>query len=100
MAAAAPTKASDRKLQLKEVLDWLVEDGQLDAPAASKLLSESRTRTGGNRHPIVVINDAGLKSAKPPHVGLNGETLTEWLATRPHMAHYLLGPLQNRLKGV
>src|SRR5260221_6455045 len=100
MAAAAPTKASDRKLQLKEVLDWLVEDGQLDAPAASKLLSESRTRTGGNRHPIVVINDARLKSAKPPHVVLNAQTLTEWLATRLKMPHYFIDPLKIDLKAV
>src|SRR5260221_6669804 len=100
MAAAAPTKASDRKLQLKEVLDWLVEDGQLDAPAASKLLSESRTRTGGNRHPIVVINDARLKSAKPPHVVLNAQTLTEWLATPVKRPHYFIDPLKIDVKRV
>src|SRR5258706_14831313 len=100
MAAAAPTKAADRKLQLKEILDWLVEDGQLDRATASKLLAEARTRSGGNRHPIVVINDARLKSAKPPHVVLNAQTLTEWLATRLKMPHYFIDPVKVYLKAV
>src|SRR5260221_4393394 len=100
MAAAAPTKASDRKADVRGLLDGLVGEGRLAAPAASKLLSESRTRTGGNRHPIVVINDARLKSAKPPHVVLNAQTLTEWLATRLKMPHYFIDPLKIDLKAV
>ena len=42
MAAVTPTKASDRKLSLKEVLDWMVEDGMVDAPTAAKVMSEAR----------------------------------------------------------
>ena len=99
MATAAPTRATDRKLQLKEVLDWLIEDGQVDAAPAAKLLQEARAR-GGNRHPIVVINDARIKSAKPPHHVLNAQALTEWLAARLKMAHYFIDPLKIDLKAV
>jgi hypothetical protein len=35
MAAVTPTKPSDRKLGLKELLDWMVADGLVEAAAAS-----------------------------------------------------------------
>jgi polyhydroxyalkanoate synthesis regulator phasin len=37
MAAVNTTRASDRKLHLREVLDWMVEDGMLTAPEAAKV---------------------------------------------------------------
>jgi general secretion pathway protein E len=100
MAAVTPTRATDRKLQLKEVLDWLVEDGLVEAAAAAKILQDSRTARGGTRHPIVVIADARLRSLKPPLPALNPQALTEWLGGRLRMPCYYIDPLKIDLKSV
>ena len=96
MAAITPARAIDRKLQLREVLDWLVEDGIVDAAAAQKIMKEPR----GNRHPIVVIADARLRSLKAPQVALNAQALTEWLGARLRMPCYYIDPLKIDLKSV
>jgi hypothetical protein len=53
MAAATPTTAKpaagDRKLQLKEILGWMLEDGHIDEEGAAKLQSDARLRPGATR---------------------------------------------------
>jgi general secretion pathway protein E len=98
MASAAPSARVDRKLQLKEVLDWMVEDSIVDAATASKLLADSRTARGGSRHPLVVISDARMRS---PKLGvLSPPVLTEWLAGKLKMPFYHIDPLKIDLKSV
>ena len=44
MAALSPASKADRKLQMREVLDWMLEDGHIDAIlhcAARSLVGES-----------------------------------------------------------
>jgi general secretion pathway protein E len=74
----------DRKLQLKEVLDWLVEDGRVEPEA----------------HPVVSIAEARLRSKLAPNGVLTADALTEWLAGRLNMAHYRIDPLKIDLKAV
>src|ERR1700688_2452214 len=99
MAAVTPTKASDRKLALKEVLDWMVGDGLVDEGAATKLLHESRMAgRPGLRHPIMVIGEARLRSLKAPQGPLTPQSLTEWLSARLRMPFYHIDPLKIDLK--
>jgi general secretion pathway protein E len=98
MAAVKPAARVDRKLQLREVLDWLVEDGQVEGAAAMKLIEEARFH-GGSRHPFVMIADARLKS-RATGQPLNAEVLTEWLAARMKMGYFHIDPLEIDLKGV
>jgi general secretion pathway protein E len=100
MAAVSPTSRVDRKLQLREVLDWLVEDGLAAPDAAAKLLQDSRFARGGSRHPVVVIADARWRSLKAPQPVLTPEVLTEWLAARVRMPFYHIDPLKIDLKAV
>ena len=101
MATAAPTKASDRKLGLKEVVDWLVDDGMLDAAAAVKVVSEARIAgRPGQRHPAIVIGEARLRSAKAPGGPLTPQVLMEWLGTRLKLPFYHIDPLKIDLKSV
>jgi len=99
MATPAATRA-DHKLQLKELLDWLVEDGVLDAETATKVQNDARLARGTSRHPIVVIGESRLRSKKPPLPFLTPETLTEWLAARLKMQSYRIDPLKIDLKAV
>jgi len=100
MAAISPSSRIDRKLQLREVLDWLVEDGLAAPDAAAKLLQDSRFSRGGGRHPIIVVSEARWRSLKPPQPALTPELLTEWLAGRVRMPFYHIDPLKIDLKAV
>jgi general secretion pathway protein E len=97
--ATVPQSRVDRKLQLKEVLDWLVEDGLVDAATAARLTQEGRLR-GASRHPLVIVAEARLKSAKPPSPVLGIDTLTEWLAAKVKMPFFDIDPLKIDLKAV
>ena len=100
MAATAQTKPVDRKVQLKEVLDWLVEDGLVPPERATKLLQDSKFQRGGSRHPVIVIAEQRWRSEKPPGQFLTGEALTEWLAGRMKMPFYHIDPLKIDLRAV
>src|SRR5687768_11309632 len=90
----------DRKLQLKEVLDWLVQDGMVEAEAVAKLMQEARVGQATQRHPITVVAAAALRSKAPPHALLTGDSLTEWLATRMKLPVYHIDPLKIDLRAV
>src|SRR6185437_11659608 len=100
MATVTPTSRVDRKLQLREVLDWLVEDGLAAPEAAAKLLQDARFARGGSRHPVIVISEARWRSLKAPQPALTPEVLTEWLAGRVKMPFYHIDPLKIDLKAV
>jgi general secretion pathway protein E len=100
MASAAPSARVDRKLQLREVLDWLVQDGMVLREAADKLLEDMRFARGASRHPLIVISESRLRSAKPPSKALHIEQLTEWLAARLKMPYYHIDPLDIDLRAV
>src|SRR3954468_10432299 len=100
MATVSPGTKADRKLQIREVLDWLVEDGLLAHDTAAKLLQDSRFMKGGARHPVFFLAEARLKSARPPHIGLGGEAIMEWLAGRLRMPYFRIDPLKIDLRAV
>ena len=100
-APAAPATAAgvDRKLQLKEVLEWLVQDGRVAREDAARLAADYRNQRQG-RHPITVIGEARLRSSVPPHAPLNAETLTAWLGARLAMPFCHIDPLKIDLRAV
>ena len=101
MATATPTKASDRKLVLKEVLDWLVEDGLIDGASAARVVQEARAAgRPGLRHPVIVIGEARLRSAKAPGAALTPQSISEWLGARLKLPFYHIDPLKIDLKSV
>ena len=56
---------AERRLTLGEVLDWLVEDGLVAAPAAEELKKERRYYRGG-QHPLATVADQKWRQATPP----------------------------------
>ncbi|MBC8023450.1 MAG: Flp pilus assembly complex ATPase component TadA, partial [Burkholderiales bacterium] len=100
MAAVTPARTGDRKLQLREVLDWMVEDGLLDTASANKLLQDARSALRQTRHPVLTIGEARLRAAKPPHTPITPQYLTEWLAGRVKMPFYHIDPLKINLNAI
>src|SRR5688572_13821563 len=99
MASAAPARV-DRKLQLKEVLDWLVADGLVDGDTAAKMLHDGRFAKGTARHPLIVVGETRIRSRVPPGNFLTPDALTEWLAARLKIPFYRIDPLKIDLKSV
>ncbi|HRE14391.1 MAG TPA: GspE/PulE family protein [Usitatibacteraceae bacterium] len=98
-APAAPAAASDRRLLLKEVLEWLVQDGRVAKEDAERLLANYRTQRQG-RHPVTVITEARLRSAVPPHGAFNAEMLVAYLGARLHIPFFHIDPLKIDLRAV
>ena len=100
MATVSPAPKVDRKLQMREVLDWLVEDGMLSSETAERLLHDSRAGKGGNKHPIYFLTEARLRSQKASQGALSAEVLAEWLAGRLNMQYFRIDPLKIDLRAV
>ena len=94
--AAGPAPAerqADRRLNLVELLDWLVEDGLVEAADADRLKKERR-HYRGSAHPLTLIADQKWKNARVPQKTLLLEPLTEWLAGRVGMEYRHIDPLK------
>ncbi len=90
-SAAAAAQAPAR-LHWRSLLQWLREDGVIDADSARR--TEQRFAAGDSvQHPLVRLASAGLVqqgSAKP----LDLEALTEWLARRVGLPYLRIDPLK------
>ena len=100
MASVAPTAKAERKLTLKEVIDWMVEDGLLDKEAAAKVLEDARYGRAGGKHPVQVIADARVRSPVPPHDPVRAEGIMVWLAGRLRIPYFHIDPLKIDLRSV
>jgi general secretion pathway protein E len=98
MAIASPRV--DRKLQLKEVLDWLVQDGVVDFDAVAKLAQDARIGQASSRHPIAVIAEARIRAKAPPGALLTADALVDWLGARLRMPVFHIDPLKIDLRAV
>jgi general secretion pathway protein E len=95
----APAPGVDRKLTLKEVLEWAVLDGHVARQDAVRLLAD-HARARGGKHPITYIADARLHSSVVAGGTLNAEGITAWLAARLHMPFFHIDPLKIDLRAV
>ncbi|MGE0355295.1 MAG: GspE/PulE family protein [Burkholderiales bacterium] len=94
-----PAPGVDRKLTLKEVLEWLVQDGRVVREDAVKLLQDhARARAG--KHPVTIIAEARLRSPVPPNGPLNAEMLAAWLGARFQIPFFHIDPLKIDLRAV
>src|SRR5690348_12082033 len=85
--------AAERRLQLGEVLDWLVGDGLVSADAAGELKKERRYYRGV-QHPLITIAEQKWRQAAPPGKPLTLEVLAEWLAKRVGLSYLHIDPLK------
>ena len=67
--AAEDAKTGERRLTITGLLDWLVEDGVVDAADAETMKKERRYYRGA-QHPLSIIADQKWKSALPPYKSL------------------------------
>ena len=98
-SSQTPAPGVDRKLTLKELLEWLVQDGRVAREDAAKL-AQDHTRSRAGKHPITIISEARLRSPVPPNTPLNAEMLAAWLGARLQIPFYHIDPLKIDLRAV
>ncbi|HEX6945421.1 MAG TPA: ATPase, T2SS/T4P/T4SS family [Casimicrobiaceae bacterium] len=81
----------DQRLRLDDILKLMVADG-LVAPADAEVVARARTQRF--EHPLELIADHKLRSARPPHAALALEPLVEWLAGKLGIAYKHIDPLR------
>jgi len=86
----------DHKLEVKYVLSELLSDGLLAQKEADnvKQLYGSVGNSAVDIHPLIWIAGRHLKSAVSPHMELNLEWLTEWLAGHVNLPYLRIDPLK------
>jgi general secretion pathway protein E len=92
-AKPAPNPSPAHKLELAEVVRWLMADKLLPAEAAAAIGRDPDKRRKVEVHPLVVIAERGLKDPRRPNRPLGLESLTEWLAARTGLPYEHIDPL-------
>jgi general secretion pathway protein E len=93
MVQAAAKPATERRLTLAEILDWLVEDGAV-AREPAEALKKERRYWRGTQHPLTLVAGEGWKDLRAPHKPLALDWLAEWLAKRFGLEFLHIDPLK------
>jgi len=75
----------DRVLDLRGLIQDLVADGRMKQVDANVLLGASRSREQAIMHPLAYIATQNLEDVQRPGKNLDGDTLTQWLATKARL---------------
>jgi general secretion pathway protein E len=87
-----PTDLPSQRLDWRVLLDWLRDDGLIDAASAVRV--RERYGAGASRqHPLVRLAAAGLARARDG-AALDVDMLTEWLAQRLKLPFQRIDPLK------
>jgi len=95
---AAP--AVDRVLDLRNLLDDLVDDGHLTVEDANFVAGQSRTRDQVLMHPLSYIGSQNLEDRLGTFKSLDELNLTEWLADRAGLKVAHIDPLKIQVAAV
>ncbi len=91
--------AHEHRLNLSEVLEWMVADGMV-TPEVAEALKVERRMHSARVHPLVVIADQKWLAPGTPVRLLTLEALTEWLAGRVGLDYLHIDPLKIDFTGV
>jgi len=83
----------DRRLTLKEVLEYLARDGLVDPATVESLLAAQHLRRG-DQHPLAFVAEQKLKDPRHSRKLLTLEALTEWLAAKVGLPYLHIDPFK------
>ncbi|MCE5336384.1 MAG: GspE/PulE family protein, partial [Desulfobacteraceae bacterium] len=81
-------------LRLGNVLRNLVQDGIVGQKDAKRLLNHPPAKEGSEVHPLVLLVEARLCMAAPPHDPLNMDVLLGWLSKKTGLPYLRIDPLK------
>ena len=89
----APTRSLPKgRLELRQLLAWMKEDGVLPGAEAERL-AKRYSQTGSSLHPLMRLGGAGLSDARNGQA-LSTTSLTAWLADRFNLPLMKIDPLR------
>ena len=80
-------------LRLKDVLANLLAEGHIPKDEGNHLLAAHRSERA-DQHPLALVHGQKWRSLQPPHVTINMEFLTAWLAAKAGLEAYHIDPLK------
>ena len=98
-ASYAPQFATNRRLDLEDVLAVLLHDGLLSEEDARRARA-ARSASRNDVHPLVVLANLKLPNAKQPAEPLSIDALTEWIAGHAKLPHYRIDPTRIEVSAV
>lgn len=87
-------RAPERLMELRHILDELVEDGLMDRRDANLLGGTPRSRENALLHPLTFISKMNIEDRQHPGKLLDEERLTRWFAARAGQDYYHIDPLK------
>ncbi|MFA0809895.1 GspE/PulE family protein [Microbulbifer epialgicus] len=96
----AESKAADRLLDLRGLLEDLVSQGYLNRQDANRIVGTPRTAEQAQMHPLSYIASCDLPNQKVPGALLNNEVLSAWLAESSSHPLYHIDPLKVNVSAV
>ncbi|WP_024891961.1 GspE/PulE family protein [Luteimonas huabeiensis] len=100
-AAVAPGTLPPGRLAVAPLIDALAADGVIGAEEAARARAGSRHLRGVDAvHPLVLLANLKLASARTPGAELGLEALTEWLAARTGHRYRRIDPTRLDVAGI
>jgi len=87
-------KQANEKLELKQVISWLQEDGILSDSDLQKCRELDVVDFTKTKHPLKVIAESGVQDKTQHGKLLTLESLTSWLADKVGLPYYYIDPLK------
>jgi len=87
-------KATDKKLDIRQIIAWLDSDGMLSLDDLGKCHQYAIAPVNRLKHPLKVLADCELADQTRLGQILSLEDLTQWLAKKLGLAYYYFDPLK------
>ncbi|MDH5649318.1 MAG: GspE/PulE family protein [Gammaproteobacteria bacterium] len=84
----------DKKLELNQIIHLLATDKLLSKESSDQLFRSPQSSNKVEMHPLVIIANEKVTSAKPPHNVLDIETLSQWFADKIGLPYFHIDPLK------
>jgi len=96
----AESKAADRLLDLRGLLEDLVGQGYVSRLDANRIVGTPRTAEQAQMHPLSYIASCDIANQKVPGALLSNEVLSAWLAESSSHSLYHIDPLKVNVSAV
>lgn len=87
-------QSEDRKLDVQEIITWLVDDGMLSEADLKKCQIYAQAAINKQKHPLKVLAECELADQSQLGKLLTLEDLSQWLAKKLAVTYYYFDPLR------
>jgi general secretion pathway protein E len=86
-----------RKLEMEDLVDFLIQDSFLEPLRAKMILNKTKNY---KHHPLITLADEGIIDRANPHINLSLDKLSQWYASKIGMEYIKIDPLRINMEVV